>query len=548
MLFGTILETMSIGIVFPIVSFFTDNQNTKLNSFMHEIIKHIPKTEVNIDILIVCGLIFLLFLIKTMYLIFFSWYQAKFIFNLRKIFSVKLFEFYMKMDYQNHLNINSSILIRNSTIEVDEFISSIKALFGLCTETLITIALIGMILFIEPVGAIIVLIVLGTGSLVIHNTTKKYIQLLGEQRQYYDGKRVMAIQQGVGGIKEIKALSQENYFKDIFSSFTEKSSKVGQYQHLMQALPRLLIEFLIISCIVVVVFFITITQPNTHILPVLILFMGSTFRLLPSINRILLGLQVLKFSSPSINKIYDDLNISLKIKKVSKECKKIDIINNISFKEISFSFDSSNKIIFSNLNMTFKIGEIIGIKGKSGAGKSTFVDIISGLLKPISGSILIDSKNVELSSESFNHNIGYVPQQIFLLDDTIKNNILFGERYLDDNLLEEIIHRVGLKELISELPNGYDTMVGERGARLSGGQLQRIGIARALCASPKLLILDEATSALDENTAKSIFDIIQMFKKSMIIIIISHQESSFDICDKVFELNEGKITNIKDNL
>jgi ABC-type bacteriocin/lantibiotic exporter with double-glycine peptidase domain len=282
-------------------------------------------------------------------------------------------------------------------------------------------------------------------------------------------------------------------------------------------------------------------KPIEHLIPTVGLFVAAAFRMLPSITRIMNSIQIIKISNNSIDILYDEFKSFINYDISSHSNDSITFNNNIKLHNIGFSYNNSKFI--EGLNLTIIKGETIGFIGQSGSGKSTIIDILLGLLKPKMGKILVDDKNVENNLRSWQDKIGYVPQTIFLTDDTLINNIAFGIEVneIDNEKVLKCIQMAQLEEFIDSLPLGLHTFVGERGVRLSGGQRQRIGIARALYTNPEVLFLDEATSALDVNTEEHIMNMILQLKGEKTIIIVAHRHSTVKICDKIFKINHGKI-------
>ena len=277
------------------------------------------------------------------------------------------------------------------------------------------------------------------------------------------------------------------------------------------------------------------------IIPIIGLFAAASFRLMPSIVRIMQTLQKIKYNLPIIEGVLEEMNKKNDIHEIYSTSNKKLIAHNfkkIQFDKINFNYDNSCESVIKNLTFEIKKNEILGISGKSGSGKTTLINIVSGLLKIKSGKVFVDDKLVEGNIKFSKNTIGYVPQRIYLLDDTIKNNIAFGESEdsIDNKKIIDLINNVKLKELVDKTNKGVETNIGEFGDKLSGGQIQRLGLARALYLSPKILILDESTNALDVDTERSIFDYLLKIKTNLSIIIVSHKKSILEKCDKIIEL------------
>ena len=345
------------------------------------------------------------------------------------------------------------------------------------------------------------------------------------------------LQQGIDGIKAVN-LRDENKFLDYFNFHVKKCASISTKMLILQMVPRYYLEFLAIVSLTGLIFFLLyLNHYFEELLLIVGLFAAAAFKILPSINRILTSFVNMRYGSASIKVIYDDIKLKSSLNILSDFTKKkLPLNSKIILKNISYSYPKTKQNIIENLNLEIKANTTIGIIGKSGSGKSTLIDIIVGILNPNIGEVIIDSKNINEVKREWQNNIGYIPQSIYLLDDTIKKNITLTDQNLNINeksFLTAIEHSQS-KNFINALPQKTETYVGEFGVRLSGGQKQRVGIARALYYNHDLLILDEATSSLDEETEKEIMNTINLMKRKKTIIICSHKREILKECDKIY--------------
>ena len=352
--------------------------------------------------------------------------------------------------------------------------------------------------------------------------------------------------QGLSGIKDIKILNREKNFLNIFKVHNSRFSIADRWYSTLQLLPKLLLEILAVIMLSLLILVITMNNSTTSLIPVLAAFAAAAFRIMPSMNRILTSLQALKFSLPSVEIIYSELKNQSGIKskkKINNISDKLNFKNKITIENLSFKYEGSIKNNLDNINFDISKREFVGFVGPSGSGKSTLVNLILGLLEPSNGNILVDGKSISENKVGWQNIIGYVPQDIYLIDDTIKKNIAFGieEKDIDLMMMDKCLQAAQLSSFVEALPEKLHTIVGERGVRISGGQLQRIGIARALYNNPKILVLDEATSSLDVDTENKVMEGINKLKGLITILIISHRLSTVEKCDKIFSLSDGRL-------
>jgi ATP-binding cassette, subfamily B, bacterial PglK len=535
LLLSIIIELIGIGIILPILEIFIDDKSDILNKVFTYL--NLNDGYLNKNKLIKFSLILLvsIYLFKLLSLLTITYLKNKFFSDLCSDLSAKLFKLYLNQDYKFFLNKNSSELVRNITGETSLFcfgvISSLSTLFN---EIILLLCVAILLLYVEPIGAIVIFTFFTFFSLFYLLLTKKKLSNWGKLRQEHDTKRYQHLFQGFGSIKEIILLKNSSFFANKFDYDNRKSFKMLMLSNTLNQFPRLGLEFLTIIIFALGSYALIYNGKDfINTIPTIGLFVVSAFRLLPSLSKIISSLQTLKYNKAAIvtlNNQFDKLKLT---EKDTKEYSKINF-KKISIKNLKFRYEEQKNYLINDLNIEMNKNSIIGISGVSGSGKSTLVNLITGLLKPSAGQIYVDNNDIKLFLNDWQKNIGYVSQSVFLLDDTIKNNIALGveQKNFDKKHYHQCIKNSSLDEFIDSLPNKEDTLIGENGTRISGGQKQRIGIARALYFKPSLLIFDESTNALDEQTEKQIIQTIKNLGKEITIILISHKVELLDICDK----------------
>ena len=552
-LISMMLEMLGIGLIIPFLTIFTQDisviQEYKiLNNFNIIQFSKVELISYSVFILII------LYSIKASFLTYVSYKEVKFISKIRIELTESLFTKYINKPYEYFLNINSAQLIRNIN-DVTVFVNLIKSLLLLLTEIVVLIGVAAVVILYEPVAAILTIILLSILGILfqslIHQKAKKW----GEERRDADGFRLKQMQESFRSIKDIKILNKENFFIKIFSDFNKISANTQLKQSFFISLPRLWLEVIaIIGFSFLVLFLIKENEDPVKLITTLGLFAAATFRLLPSVTRVMNSFQNIQFSAVVTDSLFKELrekkdnNNFIKSRlAIDNHKNKINFSEKIELKNISFKYDKTEKFILRNINFIIQKGSAIGIKGESGVGKTTLINILLGLLQPSEGNILIDGNKINQSSiKEWQKNIGYVPQSIFLSDDSLRKNIAFGlsDDLIDEEKVKNSIMEAKLDEFIKSTHDGLDTKIGELGSRLSGGQIQRIGIARSLYNNPDLIILDEFTSSLDRETENKVINEINDIKGKKTVVMISHKESTLLKCDTVFKLKDNELVKL----
>ena len=541
--FLELLSLSSIPIFLMSILNFDQNTSTYLSFLPFDFNNINQETLVIYFSLALCGI----FLIKNIYLSILVYFQGVIFKTFQINFGSKMFQLYIKANYDLHINKNPSIILRSITSDASQSASIVLNYINLCKESLVLFGIFVMLLVIDYSLTLIVFSFLSMIVTIFFLLVKKKIFIRSKQIQFFTSLQIKTINQTLAAIKEIKLLNKENFFRKIFFYNIEKMESNRVINYFLTNLPRYFLETISIFTITLVALaFILTGKSFENFIPMLSLLAVSAIRLIPSFNTISTSLASIKSLSPSLNFISDELEkIEIDQKFKHKNIANIEISNGrlIKFKNVSFNYKGSDNLILNNLNTSIEIGKITGILGSSGAGKTTFIDIFLGLLKPSKGELHLKNININEKINSWQSQIGYVPQEINLIDDTIVKNIALGEEEnsIDFEHLNSICKIVGIDQTILNFEKKDTRVVGNRGAKLSGGQIQRIGIARAIYSKPKILILDEALNSLDKRSENEILDNLKSLNYVQTIILISHNLELFKRCDNLILIDSGKI-------
>ena len=545
MLIGMVFETFGIAMIFPILAVITKDGIIDTYPIIGSIMNSIG-VEPSRRGIVIFGVVLMIaiYTLKTVYLLFLTYKQNKFTASLTVDISKTFFSGYMHQPYSFHIQRNSAELIQNTKDEVFGFVATLASIMSLMSEVLVIIGLGILLSFIEPYAFLIMSIAIIGISSTYYIATRKLLSKWGAIRMEHNVLSLKNLQQGLGGVKDIKLLGRERLFIENYEYHMSQRARVGIFYGIVQSLPRSLLELMMVvgMGIVVLVTMVSEGRAIESIIPSLGVFAMAAFRIMPSLNKIIGSLQVLRFNLPMLEKLYSEVKLFNNLPE-THEKKLATFKKEIKISNLDFTYQGASNYSLSGLNISIPVGKSIGFIGPSGAGKTTLIDIILGLLKPTNGKIYVDGKDMQNNTREWQNLIGYIPQDIFLTDDTLSNNIALGitEDEINDDWLREAIDKSELTELIESLPNKLDTVVGEHGVKLSGGQRQRIGIARALYHRPAVIVLDEATSSLDNKTESSVMNSINALHGSKTIIIITHRLSTIKYCDYVYKLDKGKI-------
>lgn len=543
MVFGMVLETISVGLVVPFIGMLMQENLVARYPAISLVLSGVGNPSHQALVIGALVALVALYVFKSVFLAFLAWRQTRFAFEVQTELSQRLFSVYLHQPYTFHLQRNSAQLIRNVIQEVSVFTSNVLAGMTLITESLVLLAICSLLLLVEPSGTLIVGGVLGVAGFMFHYVTRGRIARWGEARQHHEGLRIQHLQQGLGGAKDVKLLGRETGFLEQYHVHNFQAAHVMQLQVTLQQLPRLWLELLaVIGLAMLVLSMLAQGRALETVLPTLGLFAAAAFRLMPSINRILGAVQTLRYGLPVIDTLYAELNLVAPTVATTRD-PLTPFRATLELSQITYSYPGAAEPALKDISLAIQRGESVGFIGASGAGKSTLVDILLGLLTPDRGEVRVDGKDIKENLRNWQDQIGYVPQSIFLTDDTLRCNVAFGlsNKQIDDAAVERAIHAAQLEEFVASLPDGLETIVGERGVRLSGGQRQRIGIARALFHDPDVLMLDEATSALDIATEREVMDAVKALQGRKTVIIVAHRHSTVKHCNRLYRLEQGRI-------
>lgn len=545
-LIGSMLELLAISLFSPFIDGIVD-QNTMMESTIMVYIYHFfsfKKYEYFLALLAVS--IIAVYIIKNVYIIIEKNTIYKFAYRIQRTISTKLLKSYMEEPYTFHLNKNIAVLQRSMQEDTDQFAKAILHFMEMAAEACVCIVL-GVYLFIVSKSITVVIVGLLLVCLGIFSyINKKYSRKWGEQGQEYKAKIYQWMNQSLSGIKDIKILDRSETFIKNYDNYMKKYVRVLRLNRLIGIMPKYIIEMVcmtgLLSAVLVKMFF--GQKELSEFVPQLAIFAVAAFRLLPSVGRINEHLSAVIFATPSIDLIYHDLKEieDLHVEEIVKD-EDWHFKKEIEVKRVTYAYPEGEGNVIENACFHIRKGETVAFVGSSGAGKSTIVDILLGLLPPQQGKILVDGMDVYKNLRTWQKDIGYIPQTIYLSDDSIRNNVAFGieEENIDEQAVIAALKQAQLYDFVDTLPEGLDTCVGDRGIRLSGGQRQRIGIARALYHKPEILVLDEATSALDNDTEAAVMEAIDSLKGQKTIIIIAHRLTTIKNADTVYEVKDGKV-------
>jgi ATP-binding cassette, subfamily B, bacterial PglK len=559
MIIAALFETLGIGMIVPFVGIVTNPEMIHQQEILSYLFSYFNFNSTSSFLFFSVIFLLSIFVIKNLYLLLFQYAQNRVILNQQVKLSKRLFNEYLTKPYTFHLERNSATLQRNLNGEVSKVYQGIiMAGFNLLTEGLVITSILVLLLITAPEATITATLLLGGSVLIFFKFFKEKINDLGIEQREVSANLIKWVNQGLGASKEVKVLGKEAFFVDAYTKQNLIKVKNSMYMKMLEHVPRLFIETLVISIVLIIMLIIIFIGTETNnIISTMALFAMAAFRIMPSINRCLSLITAIKYNQPALSVVYEDLFIHKNMEKqrpISTENLPVDgtryYRNEINLKDVCFRYPNQNEYAIKDVTLTIPIGKSVAFIGESGAGKTTIVDIILGLFEPNQGQITVDGINLNEQKQIWQQKIGYIPQTIYLSDDTIKGNIAFGveEKQIDDDQVWRALEQAKLKEFVETLPEKLETTVGERGVRLSGGQRQRIGIARALYHNPEILFMDEATSALDNNTEKEIMKAINGLRGEKTLIIIAHRLSTIEDCDIVFKINKGKLVAMNQKL
>ncbi len=535
------LELFSVTLFIPLISFLTETDLTKNTFYLFF------KNNLNIDLsyLLKNFKIFIIFfisvfLIRSLIILFCNWIKIKFTLDIKIFLMKKLYKKYLSLPYQKFISKNSSHYIKNMSYENDLVSEGVFQFLEFISESIVITGIFIFLLFFNLKLSIISFLMVATFFVIANLATRKKLKTLGDKVRNFEQLRLKNFIESFNLIKEIKIFNKQSFFENRNKNFNIFINDNNAIWRFLRVVPSISLEFILVILISSMLLIMRGEYTMQETLALLGVFLASSLRLLPSIKKIVTAIQYFGFSSPATINISNELSKKdnlldsdkIKIKNLKKD---------IVFSNLEFKYENSEKYILKNFDLKISAGKITGIKGSTGSGKSTIVNLMSGLIFPTSGSLSIDQINYNtIDINSLHRIIGYVPQNIYLMDTSIKNNITFGAENISNEEIKNVLRKTNLEEFINSLPSKIETLIGEKSSKISGGQAQRIGIARALIKQPSILILDEATNSLDIKTEDQILQGIKKLKDEITIVIISHNENSLKICDKIINIDDLK--------
>lgn len=553
MLFGGILESLSISAAIPVMKVVIDPEAVTSNKYMSAVYNALHMTSPMQFTLLMMFLLVFAFVLKNLFLFFQNVIQLRFVYTNQFATSRRMMINFMKRPYEYYLGAETAVIQRNITSDVNNMYALILTILQLTSELVVFTCLAVVLLLVDAAMVLTITALLVAVLVVIKIVLKPIMYKAGQDNQDYYSDLFKWIEEAVMGIKEIKVANKEHYFINEYAKCGAGYVGAVQKYNVFNSTPRLLIETI---CIAGLVGYMSVVMAHgatmEQMIPQLTVFGLAAMRLLPSANRINNYSTSISYFEPFLWNVSEHLQTEINddnvvydesVYRVKKEVEKLPVNKEIVLEDITYKYPNTEKLIFDHANIMIPVGSAVGIVGSSGSGKTTMVDVLLGLLQLQTGVIKADGVDVQTNYEGWLKNIGYIPQTIFMIDETIRKNVAFGfaDDEIDDEKVWAALREAQLDEFVKSLPDGLDTGIGERGIRLSGGQRQRIGIARALFEDPEVLVLDEATSALDGETEAAIMDSINRLHGKKTLIIIAHRLTTIEKCDMVFRVENGKI-------
>jgi ATP-binding cassette subfamily C protein len=546
LLIASLLEVIGIGIILPLIKIIEDPElllrNQYIGPFLHMRGLTNPQTIILVASL---GTLFL-FILKGAYLALSLRISYGFIYHKMLSLSRQLLDSYLRTSYLFHLQHNTAQLIRNTIAEAEQVAGILKFCIVLPTELLVILGLVVVLFVAHPLAALGGTASLGAIGWGLSTVTRRRLARLGKTRSDQHARMIQCVNQSLGGLKEIKVLGKESFFLRAFEESGLKYNEALRKSTLLAQYPRLVIETAAAAALVLfIIMLVTLGGDIQNLLPTLALFGLAMVRLVPSASRMMNAVNTIRFYAPAVTNVLKSLEETgkLNIAIPAADLEPIHLKKILRLDHLSYAYPGSVVPALHDINLEILKGQKVAFVGSSGAGKTTLVNLILGLLQPTSGEILVDGKSVHNHLWSWQRQIGYIPQDIFLIDDTVRRNVAFGlpDEEIDDDAVWRALEAAQLANFVRELDAGLDSQVGERGVRISAGQRQRIGIARALYHDPNVLLLDEATSALDNETERLFIAAIESLARRKTILIIAHRLSTVQNCDTIYLMQQGRV-------
>ena len=554
-LIGGVVETLGVSMMIPVISVILKPESLHRQIDKYPVLKSVIEgMGLDSDLKLASALLIILiilFIFKNLYLLFLVYKQNTFISHARNDMISRVMREFLNRPYEDYLGADIPTVFRITDSDIPKTFTLMLSILSLTTEMVVSICLGIVLLFVNWQMTALILVVLAVLTLIITKILKPRLNVIGRRNQETQSRIAKWRLQAIYGLKDVKVLNRQDFFIRNYYEQGKIGADIDRNYVVMNNIPRLLIETVFIAVVLLYVLFYLLSGGDaTSLLPQITAFGMAAIRIMPSANRINTYLTQIAYNQYSLDFVYNNLTESMKTDKAMRAERAaiagpaLHLEKEIQMKDIVFAYPDSEVNIFSGANMTIKKGQSVGLMGPSGAGKSTIVDILLGLLHVKSGDILCDGSNIFSNYESWLAQIGYIPQSIYLVDESIRENIAFGidAEEIDDDRIWEVMEEAQLSDFVKSLPEGLDTKIGDRGVRLSGGQRQRIGIARALYHNPEILVFDEATSALDNETEAAVMEAINSFHGRKTMIIIAHRLNTIENCDVIYEVKDQTIS------
>ena len=549
---GAVFEVIGVGVVLPLILVVRNPEQVLQHESLLPFLQVLHIDDAQTLLLAASSAVLLVYILRNGYLGFMYYTLYRFVFKQQVNLSQRLLESYLRQPYTFHLQSNTAQLLKNVTEEVRNFSTAfMQPLVIFIAEFLVLILLFGLLLVFQPLVTLGVMLVLGGPAFLFYRSVRRRLREVGQTREYHFGQMIQGVNQALGGIKETKILGGENFFLGAYLKNSLPYTSTLRTVAVLNQFPRLFIEVATVGGLLVVVLLVLIQEGGVQsVFPLLGMFSIAAIRLTPSVIRILAAINSLRFAVPSAHVICRDLAllqgpaISFPDQYFSAHGgTPLSFQHEVVVDQVSYRYPSAQREAVMDISLTIPKGHSVALIGASGSGKTTLVDIILGLLPPIQGRVLVDGCDIHTNYSGWLRHIGYIPQSIYLTDDSIRRNVAFGvsDEDIDDRQVWKVLRAVQLEELVIHLSQGLDTSVGERGVRVSGGERQRLGIARALYHNPEVLVLDEATAALDGKTEREITNVLNQLSGKKTLIIIAHRLTTVRRCDRLYLMDQGKI-------
>lgn len=545
---NAIVELVGVSIILPFINIVVQPEMLMEKWYVKEFVKVTGFNQTQIIISLCITIVFVYFL-KNAFVIYMSDAQLKFSYDGQRELSNSFMKYYLYQDYPFHLKHNSAELMRDIAEDATMFYAAVLEHLHLISEFVVCAVLVVFLLITDWAITIGVALFLSLMPILFLRKYKAVLERLGNERRYYSYKMTQSMQEAFGGVKEIKISENEQYFQNAFEDANYHFTWAFRKNLFLNAIPKPFMEAVcILGLMTIIGIKIVLGTDSRQFVGTLGVFGVAVFRLLPAINRISTCISLIMHNGVVVEGVCQRVENSTLFEKANvyhKDETSLSFNEKIEVKNLTFSYQDidgsdDNHCILENVSIDIPCRKSVAFIGPSGAGKTTFVDLILGLLTPQEGQVLVDGVSINDHLKAWRNDVGYIPQTIYMLDDSIRNNIAFGQK-IDDARIWSVLNQAQLGDFVRQLPEGLDTVIGEAGTRLSGGQRQRIGIARALYREPEVLVLDEATSALDNETEAAVMEAIETLQGKITLIIIAHRLSTISKCDEVYEVSDRKV-------